>query len=1271
MEDNTNLTMFQKLSQAFGLGTPKAPDQATKYQYQYNSPIQNREIVLKTDNKQEYEREKLERQQQAYLVSQWTKTDSELYRQAIYYETTRLASYYDLEAMEYSIHGDTKIATPDGFITIKELADKGRDHEFIVYSYDHNNQKIVSARAKNAHCTRNEMTYKITFADGNFIIATHGHRFLKYKGVYSVVEDLKVGDLMMSFYDDIRLTAQMTMSNANNTVANNLGWDNIINAAQTHKTLNQTSEFLQVDPTSLLIRIVNDGYYSWETFCQVYEIDEYYGLETLNNHHIQIISIEPYGIVPVYDLTVPGFKNFATDSIFSHNTPEISAALDIFSEEATTAGDNGKILNVYSDSKRVKKVLESLFYNTLDINTNLPPWTRNAVKYGDNFIFLKIDRERGIVGCTQLPNIEIERKEYHADSIYRNITNEKQPGIQFNWKNKDLSFQSWEIAHFRLVGDDRRLPYGTSILEKARRIWKQLLLCVASDTEIYTIDGIKQIKDIKSNDIIYSFDPSSQKVIQTRVNNCAKTGDNKTLYRVRTNYNSIDVTDNHPIMVWDGKNYQYKTIKDINTNKDKLVCPAIDNGNSSYSVQLSSDGYSVQLNEAGLNYAASIDRKNIVQKIIKNIDSKNYKNVHAFLNGKRKIKYSLLPQLLTTFGITIDMVDVYYGKSITVLNKDLTYQTNPEISRIFGFMLGDGWLQKNTFGYALGVDEIQNQFYHDLMVRQFGKKIRINYPVIGVRGGQALIDSKELVNLFKKLGFITGFKNKRIPDWVFNLNIENRLQFIRGLFDADGSDRWGVIGLSNKHLITDYRRICQMSGYGVGKISEKKGWIDNKDNIIVHHQDTYKLYINFKNRTDLRYQNILSIEELGNDEVWDLSVDSNIHNFIGNGVVVHNCEDAMLIYRTSRAPERRVFKVFVGNMDDDDVEAYVQKVANKFKRSVVVDSATGQIDTRYNQLAVDQDFFIPVRDPNAPNPIDTLPGASNLAEIADVEYIQRKLFAAIRTPKAFLGFEDVAGDGKNLALKDIRFARTINRVQQSMIQELNKIAIIHLYVLGFEDEIDNFTLTLNNPSTQAELMKIESLKEKALLYKDLVSDAGNGFSITSMTWAKKEVMGFSEDEIRLDLEQQRLEKAAANEIAKTTEVIIHTGIFDNIDKIFGKRADQEGEAPAAGGEAGGAGGGGGGSFGGLGGDLGGAEGGLGGGDMGGGGGEFPAPGEESAVPGEEDGVPPTENEVEEEGHIRKNDDRPLLIENRISYDLNEMLNNLDKLIAPNIDDGEQ
>ena len=439
-------------------------------------------------------------------------------------------------------------------------------------------------------------------------------------------------------------------------------------------------------------------------------------------------------------------------------TPEVSAALDIYAEESTTMSEKGEILTIYSESDRIKTILEDLFQNKLDINTNLQMWARGMAKYGDDFVYLKIDPEKGIIGVQQLPNIEIERIEGASTKKAIN-TDIKVPSreLRFQWKNKDLEFQAWEVAHFRLLGDDRKLPYGTSMLDKIRRIWKQLLLA----------------------------------------------------------------------------------------------------------------------------------------------------------------------------------------------------------------------------------------------------------------------------------------------------------------------------------------------------------------------------------------------------------------------------EDAMLIYRTSRAPERRVFKIFVGNMDDKDIEPYVQKVANKFKRQPVSDPRNGQVDMRYNQMAVDQDYFVPVRDPGQTMPIETLPGASNLGEIADIEYIQKKMLAALRIPKAFLGFEEVVGDGKNLALMDIRFARTINKIQKSLIQELNKVALIHLYLLGMEDELNNFTLSLTNPSSQSDLLKIEMWKEKITLYKDATSDQSQiGILPVSHTWAKKNILGFSDNEVVLDLQQQRLERAMGFELNNTQNVIKRSGVFDDVDAKYGiSEEEREKAMDAAGGEA--------------------------------------------------------------------------------------------------------
>ena len=142
-EEQNKYTVWQRLSRAFG------PNELLNQDYP-TFKFDKKEL-LRTTSKQEYEKELLQAQQTYYLASQWTKIESNLYTQAVYYEPTRLASFYDYESMEYSIAGETKIATPDGFVTIKELADKGRDYEFITYAYDHNLKKVVPAKARNAH----------------------------------------------------------------------------------------------------------------------------------------------------------------------------------------------------------------------------------------------------------------------------------------------------------------------------------------------------------------------------------------------------------------------------------------------------------------------------------------------------------------------------------------------------------------------------------------------------------------------------------------------------------------------------------------------------------------------------------------------------------------------------------------------------------------------------------------------------------------------------------------------------------------------------------------------------------------------------------------------------------------------------------------------------------------------------------------------------------------------------------------------------------------
>lgn len=306
-------------------------------------------------------------------------------------------------------------------------------------------------------------------------------------------------------------------------------------------------------------------------------------------------------------------------------------------------------------------------------------------------------------------------------------------------------------------------------------------------------------------------------------------------------------------------------------------------------------------------------------------------------------------------------------------------------------------------------------------------------------------------------------------------------------------------------------------------------------------------------------------------------------------------EDMMLIYRMERSWERRVFKVNVGGVDPEDVPALVQEVANNFKRTPIIDPQTGQIDLRKNIMAVTEDYFIPVRDDSAPNPIETLSAAQNLTAIDDLKFIEDKVLTALRVPKSFVSFDTEKAEGKNLSLLDIRFTKTVNRIQQYLIMELNRIAMIHLELLGFEDDITNFNLTMNNPSSQAQMLELENTSKKITAAKDAVSDPGGGIPLYSMTRAWKEILGWSDKEIKDNLEEIRLEKAMSIEIENTAQIIKRTHIFDPVDNIYGESGAEYQPQQQGGGDDGGMMGGGGGEglggaldFGGS--DMGGAEG---------------------------------------------------------------------------------
>jgi hypothetical protein len=247
-------------------------------------------------------------------------------------------------------------------------------------------------------------------------------------------------------------------------------------------------------------------------------------------------------------------------------------------------------------------------------------------------------------------------------------------------------------------------------------------------------------------------------------------------------------------------------------------------------------------------------------------------------------------------------------------------------------------------------------------------------------------------------------------------------------------------------------------------------------------------------------------------------------------------EDAMLIHRIMRAPEKRVFKIDIGNINPQEVDNYMQKIINKMKKTPFVDKNSGDYNLKYNIQNLTEDFFLPVRGGDSGTAIENLAGLE-YAAVEDIDYLKAKLFAALKVPKAYLSYDENVNGKATLAAEDVRFARTIERIQRTIVSELYKIAIVHLAGQGIDDsEMTNFQLTLTNSSTIYEQEKVNLWSEKVRLATDI-----KGMNMLSTDWVYHNIFSMSEDE--MDMERAKM-------------------VLDLKDRFRYNSIEQQGEDPA-------------------------------------------------------------------------------------------------------------
>ena len=315
------------------------------------------------------------------------------------------------------------------------------------------------------------------------------------------------------------------------------------------------------------------------------------------------------------------------------------------------------------------------------------------------------------------------------------------------------------------------------------------------------------------------------------------------------------------------------------------------------------------------------------------------------------------------------------------------------------------------------------------------------------------------------------------------------------------------------------RNMCKYGDFFLGlEIAEGKGIVNvtphsqyNTERIEGHDPENISL-VKFKVQEDpickVEYDNFeMAHFRLLSDTNWLPYGKSMIENGRRLWKQLSLMEDAMLIHRIMRAPEKRVFKIDIGNIPPTEVDNYMQKIINKMKKVPFLDKTSGDYNLKYNMQNRTEDFYLPVRGGDSGTAIENLAGLE-YASIEDIDYLKAKLFAALKIPKAYLGYDENVNGKATLAAEDVRFARTIERIQRTVTSELSKIAVIQLYGNGIQDsEMTNFEIGLVNPSTIYEQEKVNLWSEKIRLATDMAA-----LKMLSKDWIYENIFKLSETE---------------------------------------------------------------------------------------------------------------------------------------------------------------
>ena len=594
---------------------------------------------------------------------------------------------------------------------------------------------------------------------------------------------------------------------------------------------------------------------------------------------------------------------------------------------------------------------------------------------------------------------------------------------------------------------DRNKSITLSYLNKAIKSLNQLRmiedslviyrLCLIGDSRVKTENGYSYIKDINVGDVVYAYDNRVDVLVKTSVTNKWITGTKKT-YTVKSKHHSITGTDTHPVLVYDSntKEVKYVPIKDLIPKVHSLTYIKPESTNDivlfndvrekAYSI-VDTQFWSTFKLEGKEKFIETLSEKTGVKEL----------RIRNFLYGLQHLEESSLVKLKEEFK---ELNDIEYNeKHEGFCNNELSLPeyVTPEFARLFGFLLGDGSVSKYRVVFAEGEDEEQNLYYANLMRTFFGNCTK--YDSKNRKYTNYITSNTLAAELLISFGYIPGAKNKRIPSWVFNASDEIKRQLVFGLLDADGHYRDLVNGFSceislcNKQLIEDIKELWTSIGLCSGqirhRIREEQMRIvgEEKEPRLMPRTECYELYLSEYELP--KFEKIMSVEYHSEEEVYDIEVEHEKHNFVANGIVVHN----------SRAPERRIFYIDVGNLPKVKAEQYLRDVMMRYRNKLVYDASTGEIRDDKKFMSMLEDFWLPRREGGRGTEISTLPGGQNLGEITDIEYFKKKLYRSLNVPPSRMDGEGGFNLGRSSEIlrDELKFTKFVSRLRKRFSQMFN------------------------------------------------------------------------------------------------------------------------------------------------------------------------------------------------------------------------------------------